>query len=352
MTNAETQLQDALRSAEPVTLSLAEIGARGLLETLAADGGSYSVRVESLIARIEIEMGNGLVVGARAQRDGGTVEGREAYVLLRRIRSGTAEVTPKRFLSMANVLEPIAALPDLGLLSSRPPVGESDTIELELPEARPPVPPPAQVTEEIDLPPELLAPRPPVRVIAPPAIAPAVIAPAVVAPAIAPPPLRRRAPAPAAKPSRRGWAIAAAMLLAVSGLATVAVAALGAREPEIATPAPIEAPRVIEAPAPVAADEDAADEEPAEEVSHVEARTLAREARSLLRQGRPRAALWRARRAAQLRRGVPYYQLVLGDALAANGQEPAARRAWRRALRLRPSYRAAAARLESARSSS
>lgn len=325
MTPVEHLLEDALVSAQPVTLSLAEVGARGLLEALAARGASFHVEVRSPLARVEIEIGTGLVVGARAERDGTQLEGREAYALLRRIKHGTATVTPKRFLSMANVLEPIGALPDLGRISSAPPPGPRDTVEVALPEARPPVPPPEPPTEEIELPPELREP--------------------VTAP---PPPRRCRPhPEPARPPRRRRrWMLAAAALLGVSGLATVAVAALGTPAPAV-DPAPIamEAPRELASAAPLPEAPPSAEPDD-EELDRSEASRLAREARLLIRQGRPRVALARARRAAHLRRGLPYYQLVLGDALAASGRDAEARRAWRRALRLRPSYRAAAERLE------
>ncbi len=327
MPDAATLLMDALKSARPVTLSLADLGPRGLLEALAADGATYAVRVESMAALVEVEIGNGLVVGARAHRDGAVLEGREAYALLRGLRRGTAEVTPKRFSSMANVLEPIAALPDLGRLSSAPPPGDPDTIEVPLPEARP------VVTEEIELPPELCPPR----VVARPSLPPP-------APRLAPPPLRPEviAPPKRARTSRRAWAIGAAMLVGVSGLATVALAALGGRE-EVAAPAAIEPATPVAVAGPEPAPEP--EEEAAPEHGRSDARALARQARSLLRQGRARPALWRARRAARMRPGLPYYQVVLGDALAANGQDAAARRAWRRALRLRPGYRAAVERL-------
>ncbi|HEY8432840.1 MAG TPA: hypothetical protein VIL20_30925 [Sandaracinaceae bacterium] len=140
--------------------------------------------------------------------------------------------------------------------------------------------------------------------------------------------------------------MAAAALVGISGLAAGAVAALGTREPA-AAPAPIEPVPIASAPAPSLPSPEGIEDEDAAGPS--EARALAREARQLLRRGRPRAALRRARRAARLRPGVPYYQVVLGDALAADGQEAAARRAYRRALRMRPGYRAAAERLERSR---
>ncbi len=329
MTPVEHLLEDALASARPVTLSLAEVGARGLLEALAARGASFHVDVRSPLARVEVEIGTGLVVGARATRDGTQLEGREAYALLRRIKQGTATVTPKRFLSMANVLEPIGALPDLGRISSAPPPGPHDTVEVALPEARPPVRPPEPLTEEIELPPELRVPE--LRVTVPP-----------------PPRRRRPHPEPARPPRRRRrWVLAAAALVGVSGLATVAVAALGTPAPAAdRAPIAIEAPRELARLAPLPEPPPPSEESADEELDRSEASRLAREARLLIRQGRPRVAVARARRAAHLRRGLPYYQLVLGDALAASGREAEARRAWRRALRLRPSYRAAAERLE------
>ena len=84
--------------------------------------------------------------------------------------------------------------------------------------------------------------------------------------------------------------------------------------------------------------------------ARLEARVLARTARAHLRRGERSEALRAARTAADLRRGLPYYQVLLGDALAANGERGAARRAYRRAVRLRPGYGPAVRRLGRGRS--
>ena len=61
------------------------------------------------------------------------------------------------------------------------------------------------------------------------------------------------------------------------------------------------------------------------------ARALARTARERLREGERGPALVAAREAARLRGGFPAYQVLLGDALAANRRHRAARRAWQAA---------------------
>lgn len=92
--------------------------------------------------------------------------------------------------------------------------------------------------------------------------------------------------------------------------------------------------------------DDALEDEPPASARHTRARALAREARVFLQRGRAQRALRRAQRAARLRWHLPYYQVLLGDALAANGQGVEAQRAWRRALRMRPGYQPAVRRLE------
>ncbi|HJL14503.1 MAG TPA: hypothetical protein RMH99_02535 [Sandaracinaceae bacterium LLY-WYZ-13_1] len=64
-----------------------------------------------------------------------------------------------------------------------------------------------------------------------------------------------------------------------------------------------------------------------------------------LARGRAALALPWAERAARLRRRRPTYRLLVGDVLEALGRSGAARAAWREALRLDPTHRAARQRL-------
>lgn len=304
-------LRTALERRESLTLSLAAIGAHGLLPILAEDGDSYHVRIMHETTLVEVEIGNGIVMGARAERDGQVLQGRAAYVLLRTIHNGIAFIEPKRFLSMANVLEPIGSLPDLtGSSSSPPPMSESDTVELPVLEARPSHPAPIVDDAATEENPSL------------------------------PPPVPRRKTPRAEPPKKRSPRVLAfaGIALGVWGAAAGVIAALLVGEP--ATPARAEpivpgalaitVAEVAPEPEPVVIAEE---EEPA--VASADARTLAREARAHLRAGRNRRALSRARQALRLRPGVPYYQDLLGDAFAANGQDEDARRMWRRAQRAR-----------------
>ncbi len=314
MTDPTTALLTTLHDDQPVDLPLARLGARGLLEALANDGGSYWVRFDSALADVEVEIGNGMVMGARARRDEDVVEGREAYVLLRRIRRGRARVEPRRFLSLANVLEPIGSLPHLGGGSSAPPPRSLPSVEIELPVELATVP----ATREIVL---------PERRVAPPVCPQARVE-------------------PSKSPKRgRTWLAAGGAALALVGLAAVALARRPANG-ESQTPIPVVAasPQRVDVPAP-AAEEEQTDAAATASPDAPNPRALARTARRLLRSGHARAALRRARAAARLRRGLPYYQVLLGDALAANGRDVAAHRAWRRALRLQPGYAPAERRL-------
>jgi hypothetical protein len=310
------KLLAALDAREPVRLSLTDIPAHDVLSILATDGASFHVRITSLECLIDLEIGNGIVMGARAQCAGDVLQGRAAYVLLRRVRTGSVAVEPKRFLSMANILEPICALPDLTRPTSAPPPAmEADTVEVPALRAQP-IDAPDVHTEEVAIPSES---KPP--------------------PAAAPKPRRAR--------DRSAMISAIGVALSVWGIAAGAFGAWRvADEPVEVAPAPIAvgatlpiAP-VIEQP--IAIEHEA---EQARETPEVDARELGRAARRYLRNGRARAALVHARKAAQMRRHAPYYQTLLGDAYAANGREAEARRAWRRAVRLRADYQPALERL-------
>ncbi|HBQ10312.1 MAG TPA: hypothetical protein DEF51_03655, partial [Myxococcales bacterium] len=146
----EAALEAAILAGEPVVLSLTEIGPTRILERLAEDGGSYRVIVDSLFGDITVEVGTGLVVGAVADKNGERLQGRAAYALLRKTSTGDAAVEPLRFPSLANILEPVHALPDLMRASSRPP-GPPDTVEVTLP-ARGLTH--ENITQELELPPE------------------------------------------------------------------------------------------------------------------------------------------------------------------------------------------------------
>ena len=147
------------------------------------------------------------------------------------------------------------------------------------------------------------------------------------------------------------------MAVAVAGLAFALTHADGST-PSAIEPGPVVATDLSPSSEPVDAlafddgDDAATDAEPADEAREgrrVEARRLARAARRALRRGHSERALRQARRAARLRGGLPYYQVLLGDALHANGQPAAARRAYRRALRMSPRYAPAVERLGDAR---
>lgn len=386
----EAALEAAILAGEPVVLSLTEIGPTRILERLAEDGGSYRVIVDSLFGDITVEVGTGLVVGAVADKNGERLQGRAAYALLRKTSTGDAAVEPLRFPSLANILEPVHALPDLMRASSRPP-GPPDTVEVTLP-ARGLTH--ENITQELELPPEWET-GPGLSSAWKSASAP------TRAPSLTNPELTRDEPATASraasdrtasdraasdraasdrtardqtervavsvpkpassKPAtrRRAWLAAggAAVVLAAAGLAFALTHADGST-PSAIEPGPAVATDLSPSSEPVDAlafddgDDAATDAEPADEAREgrrVEARRLARAARRALRRGHSERALRQARRAARLRGGLPYYQVLLGDALHANGQPAAARRAYRRALRMSPRYAPAVERLGDAR---
>ncbi|MEQ8725402.1 MAG: hypothetical protein RID81_29215 [Sandaracinaceae bacterium] len=376
----EAALEAAILAGEPVVLSLTEIGPTRILERLAEDGGSYRVIVDSLFGDITVEVGTGLVVGAVADKNGERLQGRAAYALLRKTSTGDAAVEPLRFPSLANILEPVHALPDLMRASSRPP-GPPDTVEVTLP-ARGLTH--ENITQELELPPEWET-GPGLSSAWKSASAP------TRAPSLTNLELTRDEPATASdraasdrtasdrtardqtervavsvpkpaspKPTRRrAWlaAGAATVAVAVAGLAFALTHADGST-PSAIEPGPAVATDLSPSSEPVDAlafddgDDAATDAEPADEAREgrrVEARRLARAARRALRRGHSERALRQARRAARLRGGLPYYQVLLGDALHANGQPAAARRAYRRALRMSPRYAPAVERLGDAR---
>jgi hypothetical protein len=298
----EDKLRDALRDQSSVAIPIGELGPAGVLATL-ADGGSYHVHIQSALATVEIEVGNGIVTGARSHVYGETIEGREAYALLRGVRRGVATITPRRFLSMANVFEPIAER-RVNEASDRP-IGEARRLSIE-------------IDVEPEWPEDTTEPEP-IHVAAP---------------------IARETERP--QSGRGRWMIGAGILFAISGITSIALALVVTR------PAPEEPPAIAISTGPHVASFTPIEPEPAPVAEpEVDPAPIAREARRLLRAGRERAALVRARRAARLRPGSPAYQVLLGDALEANGDHGRAERAWRRALRIRPGHRAATQRLRS-----
>ncbi|MCA9609699.1 MAG: hypothetical protein KC619_29070 [Myxococcales bacterium] len=336
-----------------MTLTVTELAPQRVLELLGDGGRSHRVTIESSLGVITVELGNGLVVGAEADIAGTTLTGRQAYATIRDVAEGSVRIEPLRFPSLANILQPVAQLPDLERNATLPPTAGEDTIELTLPEARPihPPPMPEPNTIEMELPTdaeelvaeELVAEE----LVATPrsSVPPPIPAPVATLPEDAP------APPIEAKPAKRRAGIVAAAaiaLLAAGGTMGLLLPSSGEAD-RVAETAPV----AVDAPAPDLGDEvdlDLSDEvPPAVSGDLAEARALARTTRRLLREGDRPGALQSARRAAALRGGMPYYQVLLGDALRANGQRAAALRAYRRAVRLRPGYGPAVRRLERGR---
>ncbi|MGE3633869.1 MAG: hypothetical protein AB7P00_28470, partial [Sandaracinaceae bacterium] len=108
------------------------------------------------------------------------------------------------------------------------------------------------------------------------------------------------------------------------------------RDELVATPTEINPAPVVSTRTAAPVDEASEDAERRNDTAR--ARSLARQARQALRRGDRDRAVSLARQAVRLRRGVAAYHTVLGDALSARGERAAARRAYRRALRLRPRY--------------
>ncbi len=336
MSDAEELVAEAAQRGASLTLTVAELHPQRVLELLGESGRSHRLTIEAAHGPIIVELGNGLVVGAEARLRGGALTGRPAYARIRQVREGAMRIEPLRFPSLANILEPVAQMPDLERTSSIPPPAGDDTIEVALPEARPVhVAEPATVEVEMDLS-DVLDELEEVPVETP-----------LEAPAPALPPTREHVLSPVR--SRRGLGVAAAAAAALLGLGGAGVAMVpgsGEAAPgalRATVPVPVSAERPS---APQGVDLDLTGEDAPTSGDLEEARTLARRARQLLGRGDSEAALAAARRAAELRGGMPYYQVLLGDALRANGQRAAARRAYRRAVRLRPGYGPAVRRLE------
>ena len=348
MSEAEKLVEEAAERGIILSLAVAELAPKRVLEILGEGGHSHRLTLQSSTGSITVEVGNGVVVGATADLTSGERSGREAYAAIRSIREGTMRIEPLRFPSLANILEPVARLIDLGAATIPPvPVSGEDTIELSLPEARPIHPPPRlePATVEMELPDDIEEQiiAPPARVSEPPPI-PVVALAEAEAPAtvvVELPPVQRR------RSHVAYVAIAAAALLGVAGAFWALAPSSGEAapdEPRASASTPSEAPVPVVAETSDEVDMDLTEDVAAGE-SRTEARQLARTARRSLRAGDGPAALSAARRAAELRGGLPYYQVLLGDALRANGERRAARRAYRRAVRLRPGYAPAVRRL-------
>ncbi|MFK7989484.1 MAG: hypothetical protein AB8I08_25940 [Sandaracinaceae bacterium] len=369
MTEAHTTLQTALEQGEPLTLSLATLRPRTLLEWLAASDGAARMSIEDDDGRIVVEVSNGLVVGATAETADGLLQGRPAYERLRKVRTGLAHIEPLRFPSLANILVPVTELPEFH--SVRPPAPNTapDTVVIPLPAARPVHVPEATTpdpTMELELPPELvLAPVVPAPALDTPetthgwdAAEPTVEAAMevleeleaevaktdeVVVPVSAVPVPEVASEPPSSRTRALGiWAAAAALALSL-GVGGVALSLTEDGPETIAAPAETESSDDADMSFDLADIPDG--DTSGDSDTRNEARTLARLARRQLRAGEAAEALTNARRAASLRRHLPYYQVLLGDTLRANGQRRAARRAYRRALRMRPDYAPAQRRL-------
>lgn len=340
MADTEHLVGEAAERGTSLTLDVAELAPKRILEILGQGGRSHRMTLELDGGSITVEIGNGLIVGATARLDGESLSGKAAYARIRGVTEGTIQIEPLRFPSLANILEPTCDLPDLG--SAAPLPGEP-TIELALPEARPDhQDEPRTVELDLDDVPE--------REEAPKALAVPPPPPPAALPPTLPPTRIRTAP-----PQRHAWvrwglaSVAAAGLLGFVGLAL----ALAPRADEAQTaPGP-----TATAPTEVGVEEPADEHEAGEvdmdlsprDVSRAQrqrARDLARRARAAIRDGERQQALTAAREAADLRGGLPYYQVVLGDALRLNGRRAAALRAYRRAVRLRPGYTPAMRRIE------
>ncbi len=349
MSEAERMVAEAAERGVVLTLTARELHPQRVLELLAESGRSHRVTIESSLGAITVELGNGLVVGAEAELAGTKLTGRQAYATIRDVDGAAVRIEPLRFPSLANILQPVAQLPDLERTATLPPAAGDDTIELTLPEARPVHPPPmpeeATVVEPRTIEMELPADAEELEV-SPRAAPPPVPAPVVAVPVL--PATREHViDSPASRAGVKIAVAAAAVLLLVGGATGLLLPSSGeAARVRAAVPVPVTAhPPAREE----GVDLDLSDEAPAVSDDLAEARALARTSRQLLRDGDRAAALATARRAAALRGGMPYYQVLLGDALRANGQRAAARRAYQRAVRLRPGYGPAVRRLQRGR---
>lgn len=341
------RIVSSLRQGRQARFPASELAPQRAIEILADLPASYRVEVRSREAMIVIEVGKGLVVGARAQRADSETVGQAAYAQLSTVGDAEVSIEPLRFPTLANILQPVRELPAV-LLPHASERTNPDTVEVPLPLARPNHR--FDPTEEIDVPPAMLTrgkrPAPPPRM---PSEPPA----ALKRPPAAALVQTTESIASSAKRSvtrhirGRRLPAAAAVALVVAGSAIVTAAAWS-EEPEAVQAVPVASTattieEVGETEAPTA---DAPVEPPASSSERrSEASHLAREARRMLQEGQHREALSAARRAASMRSHLPYYQVLLGDALRANGNPRAARRAYRRALRMRPGYRPAVRRI-------
>ena len=342
MSEIERLVGEAAGRGATLTLSVDELRPQRVLEILAEAGCSHRVRISSSAGSITIELGNGVVVGAEAELAGQALSGKEAYARIGQIADGEVHVAPLRFPSLANILEPVAQLSELTALG--PALAGEDTIEVALPQARPFHPPAVSELPTLELallPEEQTVVELDARCSAP--------VPFVDDATEVLPPRRRRV---ARTPVRRAAPGLGRGVALVGAAAALAIGSIGAAWSMTSAEASPEIPAI----APVAASPVPVSTLSTEEVDMdlsqgptrgpAEARTLARAARASLRAGDAPGALAAARQAATLRGGRPYYQVLLGDALRANGQRAAARRAYRRAIRLRPGYRPALRRLQ------
>ena len=352
---AEQRVRLAAERGDPLSLEVSELSPQRVLELLGETGASYRLSILSGDDRYTVELGNGLIVGAEAMVSDRPSTGKEAYHSIRLVRAGELNIEPLRFPSLANILQPASELPDLKGIADTTPIAGPDTVELSLPEARP-----DHSGPELNL----ITPRSrqqsqprsrqshphPDETLSPkrrddPTIELDLIAEGAEEITPDKPPAVPQL-AQAKKPTRQKPTFAIAAVAAAAALAIAGGAWAGwSPRPEAAPPEPTEVaaasaePSVAEAPADPAPDTAAGTD------ASAQARALARAARRHLRAGQHAEALVAARRAAQIRGGRPFYQVVLGDALRANGQRAASRRAYRRALRLRPGYAPATRRL-------
>jgi len=325
-----------------IALGVNELSPKRVLEVLAELGSSYRAQITGRAGSVTVELGNGLVVGAEATIGARKLSGKAAYACIRLIGTGDMHIERLRFPSMANILEPVAELVDLAAPRGPEPEGE-DTVEVALPQARPrhvaTIEPP---TMEIDL---LLEEEATIDEAAPPKPLPTPILTPETRQHTLPQPRRRR---------RALAAMAAAVLLGAIGVMWGISATEADAEIEPLAPLAISTPASTTHLATTTVDMDLSgdvDLQGAEPGTPAQARELARRARAQLQSGDAAGALQAARRAAEIRGGRPFYQVLLGDALRANGERAAANRAYRRAVRLRPGYRPAMRRLHRRRAS-
>jgi hypothetical protein len=285
------------------------------------------VTIEDRDATLALDVGNGFVMGA--EREGGSAA--DALERFLGMEGGVAEVAPTRFLQLANLICPIEKVLGEKCAYVTKTLRVNPTVPREIPLKDPDPARDAECdrwsfasSDEV----EEAEPESSRRSV------------------------RELSETDIVLPESGGrwttWVIAAACLLA---LAVGAIGGLWAADADAAGPVQREkavgigpldtsprAPAVEPEAGPVApaavADADAL------------AATYVSRIRRLMRAGERVEALQLAERAVLESPGHREVQLVLGDTRFANGQRAGARRAWRRALRLSPGWRAAARRLE------